>query len=249
MPGWLLVVVSGTVVMLVALYFILVCPWYMVGLIVEHTQVPRAQFSDVLTSCWPRRSFAVKADGAVWILGEELREVEPQEVEGTIRRWRASKEFAHLEAHEREWRLGIRGHRDAPWSVVRELIDAAARSGETSVFVSMAPYGDLRLIFIDVVGPENTSRRGQPRIERFLLDKVPLERADLAREKVVRLSREAADQGDVYRPIVRLALAEDPQVGDVLNSLECYVVDLDLVMPDKTEYGRRGVCVTGMGTQ
>ncbi len=110
--------------------------------------------------------------------------------------------------------------------------------------VQMQPHGDLHLVFMNVLGVEKTRQRGKCRVESIMLEAVPPKRAQSIRSRVVKLSRQAQDEGEVYRPVVRLALGEDAKVGDVLNSLECYVVDMFMEKPPM-----RAVCVTGIGSE
>lgn len=232
--GWVVVVVVGTLLMILSLFFVLAFPWWELGQVVEKTDLPRRQFAFRMAGGWAGKLVAVEADGATWVFGHasgeqaprDPEEVAPDTLTAKLRDW-PSPRYAR--------NCGVRAHRMAPWSAVHRVLESAAQAGETEVSVQMYPHEWLRVVFVDKLGVERTGTRS-PVEDHIVLRSVPLADAPATRDRIVDRS-----QDKDYRPLVRLELRGEPTVEDVLQGLECYVVPL--------AYGRYGVCLAGVGSR
>ncbi len=102
---------------------------------------------------------------------------------------------------------------------MREIIESAARVGEPSIYLETS-RGLLHLVLMDV--PGSVPLIEERRTERITLASLPLMDPESTRRKHQAIFRYAELTGKVYRPILRLDLAEDLDVETVVNALECY---------------------------
>jgi hypothetical protein len=201
LPTWLIVVVVGTVLMILALFFILLFPWGEAERVVLDRELPREGRPDTSLRPGQRHEISIDAHGTAWILHPRPRRVALDEVEATVRGWRTG------EARP----LVLRLHREARWSAARDLLGTVARAGRDAVYLASSSHGHLEVHLVEAA-PDRT----------VTLDSLPLEDFAAARRKSLRLHRQAEALDKDCRPIVRLKLPDVTDVQSVVDALRCY---------------------------
>jgi hypothetical protein len=183
--------------MVILLFVALVMPWHEVGRRVLDSELPRPRFhadSWCGGGCMGYEGFAVISLDRRGDPG-----VPPERLDAWVAEQRA-----------RGFRsFYLRAHREAPWSAVARVLEAAVTGGQLEIGLEVGPWHYLMLALV----PE-------PSAPEVTISALPLPDP----EGVLNAARERRKAGRPM-PVLRLALPDDPVVETVLHALECHAGD------------------------
>jgi hypothetical protein len=126
--GWLIAVIGGGAILLMLLIFVFLVPWGEGP--VAPVELPRARLLEAMDGDpeWPYLSISVDESGAIALPGEG-RGLLP-DIERAVRE--------HREDTEGKGAVVLLLHRHGRWSVLRAVLEAGARAGQSRYHVRMA---------------------------------------------------------------------------------------------------------------
>lgn len=198
LAGWW---VAGTGIAVIVMFVAMALPWHEVGRSVFDSELPR-----------PRLHMGTRWGGVSCMGYEGFGMI------SVDRRGEPGVPLARLEAWVREERAAglrsfyLRAHRDAPWSAVTRVLDAASRAGQPDIGLQIGQAQYLFLVLVD---------RPEPAVEEVTIASLPL--PDPEGVVVATRERQRGDRGQA--PVLHFDLASDPDVQSVLHALECYAGD------------------------